>query len=69
MSTVGEWFAHPVGGPLLQAALVQPAEVAVDETMQAMMLGFPAKTLADFGLAGFDQDTLDGLVRQVRASH
>ena len=28
MSTIEEWFAHPVGGPLLQAALVPPADMA-----------------------------------------
>jgi len=67
MSTVGEWLAHPVGGPLLRAAIVVPDEVVVDETMQAMIVGFPAKTLADFGLAGFDGDALDRLVEQVAA--
>ncbi|MDM7830341.1 aryl-beta-d-glycosidase [Cellulomonas edaphi] len=67
MSTIAEWFAHPVGGPLLRATLVPPAEVVVDETMQAMMLGMPAKTVADFGLTGFDHATLDRLVEQVAA--
>ena len=38
MSTIEEWFAHPVGGPLLQAALVPPADMGpLDETMQAMI--------------------------------
>ncbi|HWJ86295.1 MAG TPA: glycoside hydrolase family 3 C-terminal domain-containing protein [Cellulomonas sp.] len=67
MSTVEEWLAHPVGGPLLQAAITPPAGVEIDETMQAMMLGFPARTLADFGLAGFDRAALDALVEQVTA--
>lgn len=67
MSTIAEWFAHPVGGPLLQEALTPPADVELDETMQAMMLGMPARTLADFGLAGFDHAALDRLVEQARA--
>ena len=51
MSTIEEWFAHPVGGPLLQAALVPPADMGpLDETMQAMIQQMPAKVIADFGL-------------------
>jgi beta-glucosidase len=68
MSTVEEWFAHPVGGPLLQAALVPPADApALDDTMRAMILQMPAKVIADFGMAGFDRDALDELVRKAAA--
>ena len=68
MSTVEEWFAHPVGGPLLQAALVPPADMGpLDETMQAMILQMPAKVIADFGLAGFDREALDALVAKAAA--
>ncbi len=63
MSTVEEWLAHPVGGPLLQAALVPPADMPpLDDTMQAMMLQMPARVIADFGLNGFDRAALDTLV-------
>jgi beta-glucosidase len=69
MSTIEEWFAHPVGGPLLQTALVPPADMApLDDTMQAMILQMPAKVIADFGLSGFDREVLDALVAQVAAS-
>lgn len=68
MSTVAEWFAHPVGGPLLQAALVPPADTPpLDDTMQAMILQMPAKVIADFGLSGFDRDVLDTLVAKAAA--
>ena len=68
MSTVEEWFAHPVGAPLLQAALVPPADAPpLDATMQAMILQMPAKVIADFGLPGFDRDALDELVRKAAA--
>ena len=60
MSTIEEWFTHPVGGPLLQAALVPPADMGpLDETMQAMIMQMPAKVIADFGLVGFDREALD----------
>lgn len=68
MSTIEEWLAHPVGGPLLQAALVPPADMGpLDETMQAMIQQMPAKVIADFGLSGFDRETLDTLVAKVAA--
>ena len=68
MSTIEEWLAHPVGGPLLQAALAPPADMApLDDTMQAMILQMPAKVIADFGLLGFDRDALDTLVAKVAA--
>ncbi|WP_456787816.1 aryl-beta-d-glycosidase [Cellulomonas sp. P5_C5] len=68
MSTIEEWFAHPVGGPLLQAALVPPADMGpLDETMQAMIMQMPAKVIAEFGLAGFDREALDTLVVKAAA--
>ena len=67
MSTVAEWLAHPVGGPLLQAALAPPADVELDETMQAMMLGMPGQDARRLRVAGFDRDALDRLVEQVAA--
>jgi len=69
MSTIEEWLAHPVGGPLLQAALAPTADrPPLDDTMQAMILQMPAKVIADLGLSGFDRDTLDTLVAKVTAS-
>ncbi|KQY46148.1 glycoside hydrolase family 3 C-terminal domain-containing protein [Cellulomonas sp. Root137] len=68
MSTIEEWLAHPVGGPLLRAALVPPEDMGpLDETMQAMIQQMPAKVIADFGLSGFDRETLDTLVAKVAA--
>ncbi|KQT02070.1 beta-glucosidase [Cellulomonas sp. Leaf395] len=68
MSTIEEWLAHPVGGPLLQASLAPTADrPPLDDTMQAMILQMPAKVIADLGLAGFDRDTLDTLVAKVTA--
>ncbi|WP_315093128.1 glycoside hydrolase family 3 C-terminal domain-containing protein [uncultured Cellulomonas sp.] len=68
MSTIEEWLAHPVGGPLLQAALVPPTDMGpLDETMEAMIQQMPAKVIADFGLSGFDRETLDTLVAKVAA--
>lgn len=68
MSTIEEWFAHPVGGPLLQAALVPPADMPpLDDTMQAMIMQMPAKVIADFGLSGFDREVLAELVTKVAA--
>ncbi|MBO3100885.1 beta-glucosidase [Cellulomonas fengjieae] len=68
MSTIEEWFAHPVGGPLMQAALVPPADLPLDDTMAAMMLQMPAKVIAEFGIPGFDRARLDALVAQAAAS-
>ena len=68
MSTIEEWLAHPVGGPLLQAALVPPADMGpLDDTMQAMIMQMPAKVISDFGLGGFDREALDILVAKVAA--
>jgi beta-glucosidase len=68
MSTIEEWFAHPVGGPLLQTALAPaPGVGQLDETMQAMIQQMPAKVIADFGLSGFDRGALDTLVAEAAA--
>ena len=68
MSTVAEWLAHPVGGPLFEIALVPPADMPpLDDTMQAMILQMPAKVIADLGLPGFDREALDALVAEVAA--
>ncbi|GAA3803581.1 aryl-beta-d-glycosidase [Cellulomonas soli] len=65
-STYTEWTTHPVGGPLLQAALAPEGEAPeVDETLASMMGDMPVRVLAGFGLAGFDLDSLDALVTEV----
>lgn len=68
MSTIGEWFAHPVGGPLMQGALTMPADMPpMDESMQAMLAQMPAKVLVTFGMTSFTLADLDTLVAKVAA--
>ena len=66
MSTIEEWFAHPVGGPLMRSALTMPADVPpMDEATQAMLAQMPAKVLVTFGMTDFTLDDLDDLVAKV----
>ncbi|WP_448630069.1 glycoside hydrolase family 3 C-terminal domain-containing protein [Cellulomonas soli] len=65
-STYAEWLDHPVGGPLLRAAMApQGGAPAVDDTLASMMGDMPARVLAGFGVAGFDLKALDALVEAV----
>ncbi|WP_034648249.1 glycoside hydrolase family 3 C-terminal domain-containing protein [Cellulomonas sp. HZM] len=68
MSTIGEWLAHPVGREVLQPLLVLPEGMPpLDDTMEAMMLDMPARTLIDFGIAPVTYEELDALVARVAA--
>lgn len=68
MSTIEEWFAHPVGGPLMQSALTMPADMPpMDEATQAMLAQMPAKVLVTFGMTDFTLADLDTLVAKVAA--
>ncbi|WP_034610955.1 glycoside hydrolase family 3 N-terminal domain-containing protein [Cellulomonas sp. URHD0024] len=68
MSTIAEWFAHPVGGPLLQSVLTLPDDMPpTDETVQAMLASMPAKVLVTFGMTDFTLQELDALVAKVAA--
>jgi beta-glucosidase len=63
-SSIAEWLAHPVGGPLMQSALAMPS---MDETTEAMFAQMPAKVLVTFGMTGFSLADLDDLVAKVAA--
>ena len=68
MSTIAEWFAHPVGGPLMRGALTPPAGMpTMSESDQAMLAQMPAKVLVTFGMTDFTLTDLDTLVAQVAA--
>ncbi|MBG0564046.1 glycoside hydrolase family 3 C-terminal domain-containing protein [Actinoplanes aureus] len=67
-STVGEWRAHPVGGPLLgrvlqQARAGRTTEIAPE--LLRMVDGMPLITLRTFGL-GLTPDVIAALVDQTR---
>ncbi|MGN8245772.1 glycoside hydrolase family 3 C-terminal domain-containing protein [Cellulomonas soli] len=67
-STFTEWTTHPVGGPLLLAAMAPDGgDLPVDETLASMMGDMPVRVLAGFGMAGFDVPALDALVADVAA--
>ena len=62
-STVAEWRAHPVGGPLLAEALATGR--AIHSTLEPMVGEMPVGLLASFGLGGLSHAGLDALVARV----
>lgn len=67
MSSIAEWFTHPVGGPLMRAALITPDMPPLDEATEAMLGQMPAKVLVTFGMTTFTLQELDALVAKVAA--
>ncbi|MGW6693324.1 glycoside hydrolase family 3 C-terminal domain-containing protein [Rhodococcus sp. NPDC054953] len=69
MSTLGEWFAHPIGGPLLAEAFAAagggPGLGDVDPLLLKMAAGAPLTKLAAFS-PGMTGTVIDGLVEAVR---
>jgi hypothetical protein len=64
-STVGEWFGHPVVGPVLLAGLLEratPEQVAASEAGLKLVEGMPMGQFARFPGVEIPQETLDGLV-------
>lgn len=66
-STVEEWLAHPVGGPLLSEVLAGDDVPQLDEATAAMLAQTPARVFASFGLAPLTVEDLDALVEKARA--
>lgn len=66
-STLAEWTAHPVGGPLIGAVLASGDAPPIDETMAAMLAQTPARVFADFGLSPLTPEQLDVLVEKANA--
>ena len=66
-STLDEWFAHPVGGPLLRQAFAEgggrPVD-EVDEHERAILGAMPLLKLASFGL-GIPRERVHQLVEEV----
>ena len=69
-STFAEWLDHPVGGPLLQAALAPDGAepVQVDEALAVMMGDMPLRTLAGFGLTALDLAGYQQLLQKVESA-
>ena len=65
-STLGEWFADPVGRALLEAKV---AEGHPPEFLQVLdvLASMPMSTLANFVGVGLDHDTLDAAAAAWRA--
>ncbi|MFC4616712.1 glycoside hydrolase family 3 C-terminal domain-containing protein [Cellulomonas algicola] len=66
-STLAEWMAHPVGGPLIGAVLAADDAPPMDESMAAMLAQTPARVFADFGLSPLTPEQLDVLVEKANA--
>ncbi len=58
-SPVGDWLAHPEGGPLLRELL---AQAGMDESVLAPVRGLPLQTLADMSQGQMPQSVVDDLV-------
>ncbi|WP_206784860.1 SDR family NAD(P)-dependent oxidoreductase [Amycolatopsis sp. MtRt-6] len=63
-SPIGEWVAHPDGGPLIRALL---AEAGVDETVLAPVRLLPLRQLVTLSQGRLAQDVVDDMV--ARANH
>jgi beta-glucosidase len=64
MSTVAEWLAHPVGGPLLRSAM---AAAAVPETEDEMLRQIPLQVALSFTGGAVPPDELARLVTAANA--
>ncbi len=68
-STVAEWLAHPVGGPMVAALLAaQAAAMPLDEAAMSMAGDMPLRVVARFGVPGLDPAALDRLVAAAAAA-
>jgi beta-glucosidase-like glycosyl hydrolase len=64
-STVGEWFGHPVVGPVLLAGLLEratPEQVEASEAGLKLVEGMPMSQFARFPGVEIPQETLDRLI-------
>jgi len=64
-STVGEWFGHPVVGPVLLEGLLEkatPEQVEASEAGLKLVEGMPMAQFARFPGVEIPQETLDGLI-------
>lgn len=59
-STVGEWLADPVGGPLVREMLAQGG---MDESVLAPVSGLALQMLADMSQGAMPQSVVDDLVK------
>jgi hypothetical protein len=69
-STVGEWFGHPVVGPVLLEGLMEkatPEQIAASEAGLRLVEGMPMGQFARFPGVGIPAETLDGLIALSRA--
>lgn len=70
MSTLQEWLADPVGGPLLTATIAADGEgggAMADAEMLRLIGNFPLRSLCAFPGMLIDHATLDGLLEQLGA--
>ena len=65
-STLHEWLADPRGSEILAGA--GSASPLADPDLVHVVGSMPMSTLANFGMAGLDHPTLDGLVDMLRRS-
>jgi hypothetical protein len=66
-STVGEWFGHPVVGPVLLAGLLEkatPEQIEASEAGLKLVEGMPMGQFARFPGVEIPQETLDSLIAQ-----
>ena len=61
-STIGEWLAHPVGGPAVTGLL---AASGADESSLTPVLGLPLQQLVALSQGQMPQSVIDDLVRAV----
>jgi beta-glucosidase len=68
-STVAQWLAHPVGGPLLVETLqgAQGSSVAADPAILRMVESLPLDRLVAMSGGALDRDALVGLLEQMDA--
>ncbi|WP_327092085.1 glycoside hydrolase family 3 C-terminal domain-containing protein [Nonomuraea sp. NBC_01738] len=70
MSTLGEWLAHPVGGPLLRGLMRGPGVPDLEKAgpeLLGLALGVPLIKFRTFGL-GLTAEAVDGLVAAARTT-
>ncbi|NLF03607.1 MAG: beta-glucosidase [Actinomycetales bacterium] len=66
-SSFGEFYHHPVAGPLVKPFLEHSPIPIDDPQLSFFFMESQAQTLATFGIPGFDRDTLAQLVETANA--
>ncbi|WP_327668028.1 MULTISPECIES: glycoside hydrolase family 3 C-terminal domain-containing protein [unclassified Streptomyces] len=73
-NTLAEWFAHPVGGPLLQKAFARGSDpdtgqVLAEPALRRFLAGVPLDVISEFPQSPVSPDDVPNLAARAREAH